>query len=72
MMIVAAGPALLRVFHGFVPDDAEFRQMRDIAKECAERSETHMSQTIIQAVFWIATLAVLVLYMQRRRKRKTW
>jgi hypothetical protein len=30
-----------------------------------------MNQTIIQAVFWIASLAVLVLYMARRRKRKT-
>jgi hypothetical protein len=30
-----------------------------------------MNQTTIQAIFWIASLAVLVLYMQRRRKRKT-
>jgi hypothetical protein len=30
-----------------------------------------MSNTIIQAVFWIASLGVLVLYMARRRKRKT-
>jgi hypothetical protein len=30
-----------------------------------------MSQTLIQSIFWIATLGVLVLYMQRRRKRKT-
>ena len=30
-----------------------------------------MNQTIIQAVMWIATLGVLILYMQRRRKRKT-
>jgi hypothetical protein len=30
-----------------------------------------MNQTIIQAIFWIASLAVLILYMQRRRKRKT-
>jgi hypothetical protein len=30
-----------------------------------------MNQTIVQAIFWIATLALLVLYMQRRRKRKT-
>jgi hypothetical protein len=29
-----------------------------------------MSQTILQTIFWIATLAVLVLYMARRRKRK--
>jgi hypothetical protein len=33
--------------------------------------ETQMNQTMIQAIFWIVTLAVLVLYMQRRRKRKT-
>jgi hypothetical protein len=30
-----------------------------------------MSQTTLQAIFWIATLAMLVLYMQRRRKRKS-
>lgn len=30
-----------------------------------------MNQTIMQAVLWIASLAMLVLYMQRRRKRKT-
>jgi hypothetical protein len=30
-----------------------------------------MSQTIIQSIFWIATLGVLVMYFQRRRKRKT-
>jgi hypothetical protein len=30
-----------------------------------------MNQTIVQAIFWIATLAMLVLYIQRRRKRKT-
>lgn len=30
-----------------------------------------MSQTMIQSIFWIATLGVLVLYVQRRRKRKT-
>ena len=30
-----------------------------------------MNQTILEAVFWIASLGVLVLYMQRRRKRKT-
>jgi hypothetical protein len=30
-----------------------------------------MSATVLQAIFWIATLAVLVLYMQRRRKRKS-
>jgi hypothetical protein len=29
-----------------------------------------MNQTILQAIFWIASLAVLILYMQRRRKRK--
>lgn len=30
-----------------------------------------MNPTLIQAVLWIATLAVLVLFLQRRRKRKT-
>ena len=30
-----------------------------------------MNSTILQAVFWIATLAVLVLFLQRRKKRKT-
>jgi hypothetical protein len=30
-----------------------------------------MNQTIMQATFWIAALGVLILYMQRRRKRKT-
>ncbi len=30
-----------------------------------------MNQTIIQAVLWIATLGALVLFLQRRRKRKT-
>jgi len=30
-----------------------------------------MNQMIIQAVSWIATLAVLVLFLQRRKKRKT-
>lgn len=29
-----------------------------------------MNQTILQTIFWIATLGVLVLYVQRRRKRK--
>jgi hypothetical protein len=29
-----------------------------------------MNQTILQAIFWIASLAVLIFYMQRRRKRK--
>ncbi len=29
-----------------------------------------MSDTIVQAVLWIATLGVLVLFLQRRRKRK--
>ena len=29
-----------------------------------------MNETILQAVFWIATLAVLVLFLQRRKKRK--
>jgi len=31
-----------------------------------------MTSTVLQAIFWIATLGVLVLYMQRRRKRKTY
>ena len=30
-----------------------------------------MSQTILQAVLWIATLGALILFLQRRRKRKT-
>jgi hypothetical protein len=30
-----------------------------------------MSQTILQSIFWIATLGVLVLFLQRRRKRRT-
>ncbi len=29
-----------------------------------------MNSTILQAIFWIATLAVLVLFLQRRKKRK--
>jgi hypothetical protein len=29
-----------------------------------------MSQTTMQAIGWILALGVLVLYMQRRRKRK--
>lgn len=29
-----------------------------------------MSQTVLQAGTWIATLVVLILFMQRRRKRK--
>jgi len=29
-----------------------------------------MNQTVIQTVLWVATLAVLVLFLQRRRKRK--
>jgi hypothetical protein len=29
-----------------------------------------MNQTIVQTVFWIATLGALILYVQRRRKRK--
>ena len=29
-----------------------------------------MSQTMLQTIFWIATFAVLVLFLQRRRKRK--
>jgi hypothetical protein len=31
-----------------------------------------MSANIVQAIFWVATLGVLILYMQRRRKRKTY
>jgi len=30
-----------------------------------------MSSTLVQAVMWIGALAVLVLYMQRRKKRKS-
>ena len=30
-----------------------------------------MSQTVLQSIFWIATLGVLILFLQRRRKRKT-
>jgi hypothetical protein len=30
-----------------------------------------MNEMIIQAVLWIATLGALVLFLQRRRKRKT-
>jgi MYXO-CTERM domain-containing protein len=30
-----------------------------------------MNQTIIQAVLWLATLGALVLFLQRRRRRKT-
>jgi hypothetical protein len=30
-----------------------------------------MNETIVQAIFWTATLGMLVLYVQRRRKRKT-
>ncbi len=29
-----------------------------------------MNSTIVQAVFWVATLAVLILFLQRRKKRK--
>jgi hypothetical protein len=29
-----------------------------------------MNQTVVQAVLWIASLAMLVMYMQRRRRRK--
>jgi hypothetical protein len=29
-----------------------------------------MNQTVIQTILWVATLAVLVLFLQRRRKRK--
>ena len=27
--------------------------------------------TLMQTIFWVATLGVLVLYVQRRKKRKT-
>jgi len=30
-----------------------------------------MDQIITQSILWILTLGALVLYMQRRRKRKT-
>jgi hypothetical protein len=30
-----------------------------------------MNETLVQAALWIATLGALILYMQRRRKRKT-
>ena len=30
-----------------------------------------MDQNITQAILWILTLGALVLFMQRRRKRKT-
>jgi hypothetical protein len=31
-----------------------------------------MDQTMLmQTIFWVATLGVLVLYVQRRKKRKT-
>ena len=30
-----------------------------------------MNSTVMQAILWVATLAVLVFYVQRRRKRKT-
>jgi hypothetical protein len=30
-----------------------------------------MNETLVQAVMWIATLGALILYMQRRRKRKS-
>jgi len=30
-----------------------------------------MEQIITQSILWILTLGALVLYMQRRRKRKT-
>ena len=29
-----------------------------------------MDQMIVQSVMWIATLGVLILFLQRRRKRK--
>jgi len=30
-----------------------------------------ISQTMLQAVMWIATFAVLVMFLQRRRKRRS-
>lgn len=30
-----------------------------------------MSSTIVQAVLWVATLGVLVLFLQRRKKRRS-
>jgi MYXO-CTERM domain-containing protein len=30
-----------------------------------------MSQTMLQTVMWIATFAVLVLFLQRRRRRRS-
>lgn len=30
-----------------------------------------MSATLIQSILWIATLGVLVLFLQRRRKRRS-
>ncbi len=30
-----------------------------------------MSQTMLQIILWIATLGVLVLFLQRRRKRRS-
>jgi hypothetical protein len=29
-----------------------------------------MSQTIMQSILWIVSLGILVMYVQRRRKRK--
>jgi MYXO-CTERM domain-containing protein len=29
-----------------------------------------MNETIMQSVFWVATLGLLVLFLQRRRRRK--
>jgi len=29
-----------------------------------------MNQTLLQAILWLATVAVLILFLQRRRKRK--
>jgi hypothetical protein len=30
-----------------------------------------MNSTLVQSVLWIATLAVLILFVQRRRKRRS-
>ena len=65
MMIVAAGPAHVEAVPGSVPYDAELSANN-------ERSFKTMDSTMImQTVFWLATLGVLVLYVQRARKRKT-
>ena len=66
MMIVSAGPAMLKLFDGFVPDDAEFRQVMNRLS-----TRRQLNQTIIQAVFWIATLGVLILLCSGGASAKT-